>query len=96
MVQASYAQKGMYAESLAVIRKWQLGTGYWSSLAYTYGRSGRQVEAQHALHELQKLDRRQQVDSLAFCVAYIGMNNNNHAVASLQKPTRSIRFPWRA
>jgi TolB-like protein/DNA-binding winged helix-turn-helix (wHTH) protein/Flp pilus assembly protein TadD len=85
MVQAAYAQKGMYADSLAVISKWQPGPGYWSNLAYDYGRSGRQAEAQLALRELQKLDRRQPVDPLTFCVAYIGMNKNNQAVTSLQK-----------
>jgi tetratricopeptide (TPR) repeat protein len=95
MVQAAYAQKGMYEESLAVIRKWHPGPGYWSNLAYDYGRSGRQAEAQHALQELQKLDRRQQVDPLAFCVAYVGMNNNNQALASLQKAyeEHSISLP---
>jgi len=85
MVQAAYAQKGMYAESLAVIEKWHHGPGYWSNLAYDLGRSGRQVEAQHALEGLQELDRRQKVDPLTFCVAYIGMNRRDQAITSLQK-----------
>jgi TolB-like protein/DNA-binding winged helix-turn-helix (wHTH) protein/Tfp pilus assembly protein PilF len=86
MVQGAYAQKGMYAESLANLKRWPPGGAwYWAYLAYDYGRSGRHAEAQDALEQLQKLDRRQQADPVTTAVAYIGVNNKDQALASLQK-----------
>ena len=85
LVQYAYDQKGMYAESLAEINRWRPGSWYWANLAHTNGLAGRKRKAQQALEELQKLNRHTQVDSLAFCLAYIGMNHKEQALASLQK-----------
>jgi len=85
VLQSAYAQKGMYAESLADLKRRPNGPWPLSSLAYDYGRSGRQAEAQHALEELEKLNRHKEVDPMTFVVAYVGMDRKDQALAFLQK-----------
>lgn len=86
MLEYAYDQRGMYAESLQdMARRPRVDSWFWGNLAYEYGRTGRQADAQHALEELQKLDRRQRVDPLAMAIAYIGMNNKDRALACLGK-----------
>jgi Flp pilus assembly protein TadD len=89
MIRMAYAQKGMFAATLAEIEKTRRmdGDGPWvgSELAYIYGRTGQQVQAKHALAKLKQWDRHQPVDPGAFVMAYIGMRDNDQAFFWLEK-----------
>ena len=58
----AYVQKGLYADALADIQRWQRTTEEspwsWAMLAYVYGSSGITVAGASALERLQQLDRR--------------------------------------
>jgi TolB-like protein/Flp pilus assembly protein TadD len=89
MIRKAYAQKGMFADTLAEIEKTRRvdgdGPWVWSELAYIYGRTGQQVQARHALAKLKQWNRRQQVDPGAFLMAYIGMGDNDQAFFWLER-----------
>jgi TolB-like protein/DNA-binding winged helix-turn-helix (wHTH) protein/Tfp pilus assembly protein PilF len=85
-----YDQKGLFAEALADIEAHPPPSGmsppwYWSELAYVYGRSGQQAQAAHALEKLLELNRRQEVGAEAIIWAYLGVGNNDQALAWLEK-----------
>jgi len=85
-VRSAYVEKGLFADALADLEKSRpAATWYWSMLAYVYGRSGQQAQAQRALEKLQELNRKQQVDPSAFLWAYIGMGNKDQAFAWFEK-----------
>jgi len=86
----AYGQKGMFAEALADIEAHRPPSGmnppwYWSELAYAYGRSGQQAQARRALENLLELNRRQEVGAEAIIWAYIGVGDNEQAMAWLEK-----------
>jgi tetratricopeptide (TPR) repeat protein len=89
MIRKAYAQKGMFADTLAEIEKTRRvdgdGPWVWSELAYIYGRTGQQVRARHALAKLEQWNRRQPVDPGAFVMAYVGMGDNDQAFFWLEK-----------
>ena len=88
MLVFAYVEKGMYAEALADVEKWQRSDDNpwsWMMLAYVYGRSGQQVKAGAALKELEKSSRRGKVGPLSIAVAYIGMGDKGKAIAWLEK-----------
>jgi TolB-like protein/DNA-binding winged helix-turn-helix (wHTH) protein len=86
LLYVAYAQKRMYAESLAGLKEWPGRSPWiWADLAYVYDRSGHPKEAQHAFRELQKMDRIQQMDPLVFVLASIGMNEMDQAIRYLEK-----------
>ena len=88
MLVFAYVEKGMYAEALADVEKWQRSDDNpwsWMMLAYVYGRSGQQVKAGAALKELEKSSRRGKVGPLSIAVAYIGMGDKEKAIAWLEK-----------
>jgi TolB-like protein/DNA-binding winged helix-turn-helix (wHTH) protein/Flp pilus assembly protein TadD len=81
----AYMQKGMFEEARAVIDKpgvnpWQL-----SNMAYLYGRAGDSAKARQKLKELLELNQRQSVDPIVVVQAYVGMGNNDEAIAWLEK-----------
>jgi TolB-like protein/DNA-binding winged helix-turn-helix (wHTH) protein len=87
LIFAAYMQKGMFAEALTDVENqfpsptpWQL-----SNLAYAYGRSGQRTKAEHELNELLDLNRRHPMDPMVIVPAYIGMGNNDEAIAWLEK-----------
>jgi len=87
IIVSAYVQKGMFAEALADTQKqfsdaipWK-----WSTLAYIYGRAGRQREAERALRKLLDLNRQQPVDPTAIVLAYVGVGNNDQAIALLER-----------
>ena len=91
LIMDAYTQKGMYPEALAAIEKAEpkgaasTSPWYWSRLAYLYGRSGRQPQAQHALKELLQLIRQQEFDAASVAIAYLGVGNKAEALAWLEK-----------
>jgi TolB-like protein/DNA-binding winged helix-turn-helix (wHTH) protein/Tfp pilus assembly protein PilF len=87
-VREVYVEKGQFAEALADIEKCRTLFGmpvYWSSLAYTLGRSGHAAEARHALDELERLNRRQPVNPAAMAWAYAGVSDKDHTLLWLNK-----------
>ncbi len=85
MLTYAYVQKGMFAEALADIEKWQRIEDTPWALAYVYGRSGQQVQARRALEKLEQLNRRREMDAAPMFVAYVGMGKKDEAFAWLQK-----------
>jgi len=89
LIRSAYEQKGLYNVVLEEIEKWRRTYGdqpwTWSELAYVYGRSGQQAEAEHALQKLLQLDQRQPVDPAAIVWAYLGVGNKDQAFAYLEK-----------
>ena len=88
LIDAAYVEKQMYSNAIRDIqanRSVFAEPGYWAALAYVYGRSGQRVPAERALNELQRLDRREQVDPMTFAQAYAGMKENDHALAWLER-----------
>ena len=88
MVRYAYVEKGQFAEALADVEKCRTQFGivaYWSSMAYTLGRAGRAAEAQHALGELDGLNRTQPVSPDAFSWAYAGMGDKDKALFWLNR-----------
>src|SRR5262245_5745901 len=85
----AYEQKGLFSDAMTVIEKQRRLYGdnswTWAELAYTYGRSGQQAQAQRALEKLLELDRRQQIEPATILVAYDGLGNKDQAFAYLEK-----------
>lgn len=89
LIRFAYEQKGLSANALDEIEKWRRANGdqpwTWSELAYVYGRSGQQAQAEHALQKLLQWDQREPVDPAAIVWAYVGTGNNDQAFAYLEK-----------
>jgi TolB-like protein/lipoprotein NlpI len=87
IIYAAYVQKGMFAEAEADIAKQSPDEGPWllSTLIYTHGRAGEQAKAERELTKLLDSNRRYPVDPIALVVAYVGVGNNDQAIAWLEK-----------
>jgi TolB-like protein/DNA-binding winged helix-turn-helix (wHTH) protein/Tfp pilus assembly protein PilF len=83
----AYAQKGMFAEALADIEKHMPDESSWRSshLAYTYARAGQPEMAARELKKILDSNRRRPIDPILIVRAYIGMGNNDQALAWLEK-----------
>lgn len=81
----AYVQKGMFAEAEALVERASATPWGLSDLAYTYGRAGKQREAEEALLKLLDLNRRESVDPAVIAMAYIGTGNADQAIAWLEK-----------
>jgi hypothetical protein len=78
----------MYAEALAEIESKRHPIGppfYWALLAGVNGRLQRQPQSQHALQELERFSRQQQIDPYILAWAYVSTGNRNQAFAWLEK-----------
>jgi tetratricopeptide (TPR) repeat protein len=87
LIFAAYVQKGMFAEAQAIVEKkfsagssWQL-----TSLAYLYGRTGQRAAAERELRRLLDMNRREPLNPIVVVPAYIGMGDNDQAIAWLDK-----------
>ncbi len=82
----AYVQKGMFAEAEADFEK-RVGESPWtlSNFAYTYGRAGKQAQAEQALRKLLALNRQHPMDPMVIVLAYVGLGNNDQAIAWLEK-----------
>ncbi len=80
-------QKGMFADALAELEKSRPVYNSWTcpELAYIYGRTGQQAQAELALAKLEQLNRRQPVDPILFVAPYIGMDKKDDAFLWLNK-----------
>jgi len=83
----AYVQKGMFAEALADLEKHMHGESPWgwSNLAYTYARAGQQKKAARELKNLLDSNKRRPIDPMLIVQAYIGMGNNDRALAWLEE-----------
>ncbi len=82
----AYVQKGMFAEAEAALRQCPRDVSWcMSNWAYTYGRAGKQAEAEKKLRKLLASNQREPVDPIVIVPAYIGMGNNDQAIAWLGK-----------
>src|SRR5579863_2572385 len=84
----AYVQKGLYADALAAAEAWHQRNPTpwtWTLLAYTSGRSGDRAKARLALQQLEQIGQRRPLDSLAFAVAYLGLDDKDKALAWLEK-----------
>jgi tetratricopeptide (TPR) repeat protein len=84
---AAYAQKGMLAEAQADLEKHTHGEApwAWSNFAYTYARAGQKEKAARELKKLLDSNQRRPIDATLIVQAYIGMGNNDQALAWLEK-----------
>ena len=89
ILELAYLQKGMKADVLASLEKestvvdespWR-----WSNDVYLNARLGRIDEARKDLRHLMLVNQRQPADPIVFATAYLGLNENDLAIASLQK-----------
>jgi tetratricopeptide (TPR) repeat protein len=81
-----YVQRGKFAEAIAQVESWRRTTGdewSWASSAYVYGRSGSPAKAKKAVAVLKR--RHGKVNPIAMCVAEIGLNHKDEALAWLEK-----------
>ncbi len=89
LIRSAYEQKGLFINALEEIEKWRHAYGdqpwTWSELAYVYGRSGQQAQAERALQKLLQWDQRQPVDPAAIVWAYVGTGNKDQAFAYLEQ-----------
>jgi TolB-like protein/DNA-binding winged helix-turn-helix (wHTH) protein len=88
LITAAYVEKGMFAEALADIESKRHPVGppfYWALLAWADGRLQREPQSQHALQELERFSRQQQIDPGVLAWAYAGTGNKNQAFAWLEK-----------
>ena len=83
----AYVQKGMFAEAEAYLETPPLCEAPWcvSNRAYTYGLAGKQLQAEKERRKLLALNQREPVDPIVIVPAYIGMGNNDQAMAWLEK-----------
>lgn len=85
----AYLEKGMDAEAYALIsRGKQISDNSpwaWANAAYIDGRVGKMDDARSELNSLIYLSRQEPVDPIVFVTAYVGMKQNDLAVAWLQK-----------
>jgi len=88
MIEAAYEQKGSFADALTNLEKLQtFGDANWTlaELAYCYGRSGQQAQAQRILEKLLEMDRHHQIEPAPILVAYLGLGNKDKALVYLEK-----------
>jgi TolB-like protein/DNA-binding winged helix-turn-helix (wHTH) protein/tetratricopeptide (TPR) repeat protein len=87
LIYAAYLHKGMFAEAQTVVENKFAANSPWqlANLAYIYGRTGKRAPAERELRELLDINRRQPVDPMVIVLAYIGMGNNDQAIAWLEK-----------
>jgi TolB-like protein/DNA-binding winged helix-turn-helix (wHTH) protein len=84
----AYVQKGMTDEAFAWIatKQWA-GTApwYWATAAYVDAHAGKMDAAHAALNSLIRMNERQQIDPLYLANAYVGLGENDRAIAWLEK-----------
>ena len=87
MVMMPYVEKGRYADALATVGKFGPSDKAWTWAMYTYidGRSGQVRQARQALVKFLDLNRTQKVEPGVAIWAYLGMNDKDEAIASLEQ-----------
>ena len=87
LIRTAYLEKGMFAEALADldVHGPQVNPWYWVCLASIHGRAGHKIQAQRALDELLRLNRRKPFDPQIIAAAYVAVGNKDQTVAWLEK-----------
>jgi TolB-like protein/Tfp pilus assembly protein PilF len=88
MVVWAYVQKGQFGDALTSAEAWRTGDDSpwtWAIAAYVAGRSGDRARAKLALEQLRRIEGHSGFDSLSLAIAYIGMGDNDNALAWLEK-----------
>jgi DNA-binding winged helix-turn-helix (wHTH) protein/Tfp pilus assembly protein PilF len=89
LITYAYVEKGMFAQALAEAEIWRRtygeGPGYWSPLAYIYGRAGQLERARRELEKLEKVSRHEQLDPVIMLWAHLGVGDKEEALADLEK-----------
>ena len=87
----AYVEKGRFADALAHIESWRRAESAptpwpWAKEVCVYSRSGQPAKARQALAKLEQWKREGRLDlAPTFAEAYICMNNQDEALARLQK-----------
>jgi TolB-like protein/DNA-binding winged helix-turn-helix (wHTH) protein len=85
----AYLQMGRNADAVAWIEKWKqagdTGPWYWATTAYVDAHIGKMDDARAALHNLIRMNDRQQLDPLYTAIAYVGLDEKEQSIAWLQK-----------
>ncbi len=86
----AYVEKGLYADAVADAHQWQRmragdAAWTWAWLAYVYGRSGQNPQAQRALEKLKHLSQNSKVDPNTLLLAYVGMGKKDDALSCLEE-----------
>jgi DNA-binding winged helix-turn-helix (wHTH) protein/TolB-like protein/tetratricopeptide (TPR) repeat protein len=85
----AYKQKGMYGEALAELEKardlFRNDPEVLSLIGYTYAVSGRRVEAQKVLQELQALSKQRYVSPYHLAMVYAGLGERDKAFDWLER-----------
>ena len=89
ILEHAYLQKRMNTEVLADLRREETviddSPWRWANDAYLNGRIGRRAEARKCLGRLMQINDRQPVDPIVLANAYLGLNENDLAAASVEK-----------
>ena len=97
-----YATEKRCDEAIQEFKKYSSGFGHnwaWGEMAYTYGVAGRRTEANQSLAALKK---RPATDDLGLVCAYLGIGDNDKAIAHLEREYQShdttmtslVSNPW--
>jgi TolB-like protein/DNA-binding winged helix-turn-helix (wHTH) protein/Flp pilus assembly protein TadD len=92
----AYEQKGMYEEAISEFRAafaLHIGTQPLAQLGHAYALSGRRVEALNVLDQLKELSRHTFVSPFDFATVYVGLGENDQAIASLDEAIKAHVFP---
>jgi len=82
----AYVQKGMFADAEAYLEKCPDDVPWcMSNWAYTYGRAGKQAQAEKELRKLLASNQREPIDPMVIVPAYLGTGNKDQAIAWLEK-----------
>ena len=85
----AYLQTGRDADSVAWTEKLKqpsdTGPWYWATAAYVDAHIGKMNDARVALHNLIRMNDRQQIDPLYISIAYVGLDEKDQSIAWLQK-----------
>jgi len=87
IIESAYIKKRMFEKVRADIDSWppaENSAWNWAGLAFLNGGVGRGKEARHALSKLLELSRRQPLDPMVFVTAYIGVKDNDAAIAAIE------------
>ncbi|MGA9568443.1 MAG: winged helix-turn-helix domain-containing protein [Candidatus Acidiferrales bacterium] len=85
----AYLQTGRDPDSVAWTEKLKqpsdTGPWYWATAAYVDAHIGKMNDARVALHNLIRMNDRQQIDPLYISIAYVGLDEKDQSIAWLQK-----------
>lgn len=86
LISSAYIQEGKLPEAMAVIEEMSTKSAWhWSMLSYVQSKLGKQKEAEAALRKLVELNQSEPVDPMVMVPPYVGLGENNQAIAWLEK-----------